>query len=116
MRPLALLALLVSACTTPGAATYVPAPSGGAAMLLVGQTAAGEDCRMARTGSGADIWCGDWQTPSARVRATGEASAETGAAAMATAVVAQLDCAAPRPTTALGGQPAALLQCRRRAG
>ena len=68
-----------------------------------------------------EIFCGTWEQPSAHVR-----RAEAGDAAslmqlaMASPWRSGLDgrfaCAPPRPTTILGGQPAALLDCSRRQG
>ncbi len=117
MRPGFLLLLALGACEAPPPSAYVAVPSGGgAAMLALGATASGEECRLSRSGQGGDVWCGEWSSPSARVRpalgSTPMAAAEEARAGLAS----RLDCAAPRASTALGGQPAAIMDCRRLAG
>jgi len=112
-----LLLLALGACNAPPPSAYVSEPSGrGAGMQALGATASGEECRLARAGQGGDVWCGEWSSPSARVQpasgSTPMEAAEKARAGMAT----RLDCAAPRASTALGGQPAAIMDCRRRAG
>lgn len=117
MRHGLLLLLALGACQAPPPSAYVAVPSGsGAAMVALGTTAAGEECRLSRSGQGGDVWCGEWSSPSARVRpAVGATPLEAAEQARA-GLASRLDCAAPRATTALGGQPAAIMDCRRRAG
>jgi CHAT domain-containing protein len=71
---------------------------------------------MARTGRGGDIWCGEWSSPSARVREVANAPPLQAGQEARTSLAGRLDCAEPRATTVLGGQPGAVLDCRRRAG
>ncbi|WP_376087150.1 CHAT domain-containing protein [Roseomonas sp. CCTCC AB2023176] len=107
--------LALAACTAPPESAYVSG-GGTATSVAIGRTAAGEECRLARSGAGGDVLCGEWSSPSARIRATEAAAPLEAAEAARAGLAARLDCAAPRPTTALGGQPAALMDCRRRAG
>jgi len=117
MRPFFLIILGLGACAAPPPSAYVGAASGDAgALLSVGQTSAGEECRLARTGSGGDILCGDWASPSVRVRTVEQAAPRSAAENARLALNSGLECDAPRDTTALGGQPAAVMDCRRRVG
>lgn len=110
------LLLALAGCTLPPPSAQVATPADGAAMLDLGRTAAGDACRLARSGTGGDVFCGDWTAPSARIRAVAAPDAMAGAALLSTTLASRLDCAAPRATRVLGGQPAALMECRRRAG
>ncbi|MDB5415936.1 MAG: hypothetical protein JWR10_4271 [Rubritepida sp.] len=117
MRPGLLLLLALGACTAPPPSAYVPVASGsGQGLVAVGRTGTGEECRLARTGSGGDIWCGEWSSPSARIRSASAATPLAAAEEARTALAGRLECAAPRTTTVLGGQPAAVMDCRRRSG
>ncbi|WP_426956412.1 CHAT domain-containing protein [Muricoccus radiodurans] len=114
---LAPLLAVLAACTEPPPSAYISTPSGAAGRFVeVGRTAAGEECRLSRSGAGADIWCGEWSSPSARIREVPNAPPSQAAADARAGLATRLDCDAPRPTTALGGQPAALMDCRRRSG
>ncbi|HEY4254685.1 MAG TPA: CHAT domain-containing tetratricopeptide repeat protein [Roseomonas sp.] len=115
-RPLPALALLtvLGACSRPPDSAFVPVASGGS-LVEVGKSAANEDCRMARSNDGGDIWCGAWETPAVRIRRGIGATAMDAATQARESLAARLDCAAPRRTTALGAE-AALLDCRRRQG
>ncbi|WP_421995251.1 CHAT domain-containing protein [Roseococcus sp.] len=117
MRASFLALLALAGCNAPPPSAYVSEPSGGGAgMLALGATASGEECRMSRSGQGGDVWCGEWSSPSARVRpAVGTTPMQAAEEARA-GLASRLDCAAPRASTALGGLPAALMDCRRRAG
>lgn len=121
MRPLPLrrflgaASLALAACTTPPPSAYV-ASSASTGAVSLGRNTTGEECRMAGTGSGADIWCGEWSSPSARLREVPAAPPLQAAEAARAGVAARLDCAAPRGTTVLGGEPAEMMDCRRRAG
>ncbi len=73
------------------------------------------------TGQGADVFCGTWQQPSARVRSGGPGTAAE-LAQLATAsqwrsgIDVRFRCDAPVATTILGGKPAELMQCTQRIG
>lgn len=110
------LLLALAGCTLPPLSAQVATPGDAAAMLDLGRTAAGDACRLARNGSGGDVFCGDWTAPSARIRSGTAPDAVAGAIQLSAALASQLQCAEPRATRILGGQPAALLECRRRAG
>jgi CHAT domain-containing protein len=113
--PLFLL-LALAGCSTPPPSAQVTTTAEGATGLDLGRTAAGETCRLMRSGTGGDVFCGEWSSPSARIRAVAAPDSLSAARTLTGALVAQLDCGAPRATQVLGGQPAALLECRRRNG
>jgi CHAT domain-containing protein len=121
------LILLVTCvgCATPPPSAYVNATAGSgkpAAQEAIGKNAVGEACTIQETGqTSADIYCGTWQQPSARVRGGEAASADTlpGIAADSSwraALDQRFACQAPETTTILDGRPAQLLQCTQRAG
>ena len=123
MRPLhaAVAASLLAglgACTAPPPEAYVPGGSAAtaASVVAIGTNAQGEACRMLRSGNGAEILCGEWEAPSARIREVPAAPAMQLAEASRTALAGRLSCDAPTSSTVLGGQPAALMNCRRVAG
>ncbi len=121
-----LLAILIGlgACTEPPPASMVAGGSGNTAQagLNLGSNAAGEACTQQKTGEGvADVYCGTWQQPSARVRAAGPAvpsalEALATGSAWRTGLNDRYACGNPTATTILGGQPAMLVQCTRRLG
>jgi CHAT domain-containing protein len=117
LRP-ALLSLLLAGCIAPPPEAYVPGGSSASAAQAVpiGSNARGEACRMLRSGDTADVFCGEWTSPSARVRRVAAAPVPALAAQTAAAQAARMSCDAPATTTVLGGQPAALLNCRRHVG
>jgi len=108
--------LVLGACTAPPPSAYVPGGAGTTASVPLGLNAAGEACRMDASGSGADIWCGEWNSPSARLREVPDAPPAQAAEGARAASAARLECDAPRGSTVLGDQPSALMDCRRRAG
>ncbi|MCC6716761.1 MAG: CHAT domain-containing protein [Acetobacteraceae bacterium] len=119
----ALLAVGLAACSTPPDSAYV---SGGQSSkaeggLALGKNATGEDCTQQGLGEGADVYCGTWLQPSARIRRPPPGSPAS-AAAMATdgpwrtALDQRFACQPAIPTTILGSEPALLLQCTRRVG
>ena len=113
---LALAGPTLAGCTLPPPSAQVATLADSGVMLDLGQTPAGDACRLARSGTGGDVFCGDWTAPSARIRSVAAPDAMAGATSLSAALGSQLDCAAPRATRVLGGQPAALLECRRRVG
>ena len=130
LRALALLALLLFGCATPPPESYVRGAQRGAVkpatQVSIGKNSVGEDCTQQGETTqgatlGADVFCGTWQQPSARVRAGGPGSAAQ-LAQLATAgpwrsgIDVRFRCDAPVATTILGGEPAELMQCTQRVG
>ena len=121
---LVLLAACVG-CTTPPPTAYVNATGGSgkpAAQEAIGKNAVGEACTMQETGeTSADLYCGTWQQPSARLRGGEAASPDTLASIAANsswraALDQRFACQAPETTTILDARPAQLLQCTQRVG
>lgn len=112
------LVLLVAGCVSPPPEAYVPGGSAATAAtaVAIGSNARGEACRMLRSGGGAEVFCGEWTSPSARVRRVTPAPVPALAAQAQASQSSRMACDAPAPTTVLGGQPAALMTCRRHAG
>jgi CHAT domain-containing protein len=130
LRALALLALLLFGCATPPPESYVRGAQRGAVkpatQVSIGKNSVGEDCTQQGETTqgatmGADVFCGTWQQPSARVRSGGPGSAAQ-LAQLATAgqwrsgIDVRFRCDAPVATTILGGEPAELMQCTQRVG
>ena len=118
---------LITGCTAPPPAAYVGGSAGTAAGsgIALGRDAAGEACVQlsAETAEVANIYCGGWTEPAARVVTAGPAPASAeGLRALAEAGPwrAQLDqryaCGAPVASTLLDGAPALVLRCTRRVG
>jgi CHAT domain-containing protein len=126
MRAIAIfIALLLAACEKPPPSAYLSSGRGetsSAAQVSIGNNAVGEACTQIASGrEGADIFCGAWQQPSARVRAGGPATPDSlpGLATASTwraAIDTRFLCNPPQPTTILGGNTALLMQCTRRIG
>ncbi len=121
-----LATLLLPACQRPPADAYVRGEQRSAAKAVaqvsIGKNAVGEDCtQQAEAGQSADVFCGTWQQPSARVRSGGLGNARE-LAQLATAspwrnaIDTRFRCEAPVVTTILGGNPAELMQCTRLIG
>ena len=75
-----------------------------------------------RNGQSADVFCGTWQQPSARVRSGGAGQPRRNSRRLATAsqwrsgIDTRFRCEPPVATTMLGGNPAELMQCTRLVG
>ncbi|MBR0653408.1 tetratricopeptide repeat protein, partial [Roseomonas terrae] len=117
LRPIA-LALLLAGCVAPPPEAYVPGGSAATAAeaVPIGNNARGEACRMLRSGDSAEVFCGEWGSPSARIRQVAAAPIPAMAAQTAAGQAARMQCEAPASTAVLGGQPAALMNCRRHNG
>ncbi len=117
--------LLLAACAAPAPSQYAGGAPGSGAGIALGRDGAGESCvQLAGAGpQSAEIYCGGWTEPAARVAASGPAPASP-QALQALALTGpwrvQLDqrfaCGAPAATTILGGAPALVLRCARRVG
>lgn len=120
---LALLGVVLAGCAVPPPEAYV---AGGSkrdvAGLDLGKNAAGEACTQQQSGpASADVYCGAFTQPSARVRSAGPANGGSLAALATTSawrkgIEDRYACGAPSPTTILGGQPAVVMNCTQRLG
>ena len=127
--PLRLLPLLVPllllGCDRPSAESYVHSAQAGSskpiAQVSIGKNSVGEDCTQQAETQSADVFCGTWQQPSARVRSGGPGNSAQLAELVATspwrsAIDNRFRCEPPVATTILGGNPAELMQCTRLVG
>lgn len=117
-RLLPLLLLGLAGCAVPPPEAFI---AGASAVEgePVGNNTVGEPCTRSRTADGgADVYCGTWTQPSARIRPAGHADPNEVARGgpWRAALDARFACGAPRGTTILGGAPAVVLECTRRAG
>jgi CHAT domain-containing protein len=114
----------VTGCHRPPPSAYVSGTSidRPSEQTSLGTNAAGEACVQHPAGDrGAEVYCGTWQQPSARVEFGGAANAADLAALTATgpwrtAIDSRMQCEAPTRTSILGGQPAVLMSCASRVG
>lgn len=114
---------VLAGCAVPPPDAYV---SGGTkrdvAGLDLGKNAAGEKCTQQQSGpASADVYCGAFTQPSARVRSAGPANGGSLTALATTSawrkgIEDRYACGAPSPTTILGGQPAVVMNCTQRLG
>jgi CHAT domain-containing protein len=119
MRCALLPALLVTlaACTAPAPEAYLPGARGAAPNLVpLGENTRGEPCRMLRAGQRAEVLCGDWEAPSARLAEVPALALPALAEQARAALAGRLGCEDPAPTSVLASEPALLMPCRRRAG
>ncbi len=123
LLPPLLLLLAIASCARPPQSAYVSGAAAGkaTAAVAIGHNSVGESCTIQDAGAAADIYCGTWQQPSARVRA-GEAASASVLPAIATAspwrsgIEQRYACEKPMATTILDGRPAELLNCTQRRG
>ena len=128
MRALPALALLLfslAACQTPPAKDYAHSRFGvtrPAAQVSIGKNSVGEACTQAAGArQSADIYCGTWAQPSARVRQGGTTGTQD-LASLATAspwrasLNTRFRCEPPQATAILGNDPAELMQCTQLVG
>ena len=115
-----LVAALLPGCQKPPPDSYihgVATATKPAAQVSIGKNSVGEDCtQSAQTGQSADVFCGSWQQPSARVRSggagnAGELAQLATASQWRSAIDTRFRCEPPQATTILGSNPAELLQC-----
>ena len=130
MRGIAGLACLLmvltplSGCQTPPPSAYVRGTNveRAEAQTSLGTNAAGEACVQQPAGDrGADVFCGTWQQPSARVEYGGGGTVAdlpgvASSGAWRTSIDARMQCEPATRTTILGGQPAMMLSCASRNG
>ncbi len=118
---LLLATLLLGACAVPPDSAYVAgrASRKTGAGIALGKDTAGKSCEQQTRGNGeAYIFCGDWAQPSAHV-----SSGEPGvladlatASAWRSGINHKFNCAPPRASSVLGGEPALVLDCTRKIG
>ncbi len=120
---IAVFMLGLAACSRPPEAAYVTSSQSSRSEtgIALGKNASGEDCTQTAIGEGADLYCGSWLQPSARIRRPPTGSPATaGEIAMSgpwrTGLEQRFTCQPPVATTILGDVPALLLQCTRRVG
>jgi CHAT domain-containing protein len=125
LAPLLVLLLSVVGCATPPPDAYVHGAERTdkpAAQVSIGRNSVGEECTQQEdTGRSADVFCGTWQQPSARIRSGGPGTAVdlaqlATASAWRTAIESRFHCEAPAVTSILGGNPAELMQCTQLVG
>lgn len=120
----ALVAATLAGCQTPPPEAYVTGrQTAAAAAVPIGNNEAGEPCRyqLALPGGGtavawrqeAAIYCGNWDQPSGRVFELGDTA---GSGAWRGYLDQRFVCGRPAQTSMLGGAPAELMQCTRKAG
>lgn len=120
---LAAILLALSGCTKPAPTAYLGGVAGARQAVALGKDASGEACNQLQAGKTevADVFCGTWQQPAARVRRAAAVDGGT-LATVATAspwrqaLDARFACGSTESTTILGGDPALLLKCTRRIG
>jgi CHAT domain-containing protein len=121
--PLALL-LAVASCHRPPASSYVHGTSidKPSDQVSLGANAAGEACVQQPAGDrGAQVFCGTWQQPSARIEYGGPGDlaamdAQSRESAWRANVDARMQCDPPVRTSILGNYPALLFSCASRLG
>ena len=114
---------VLAGCDRPPPSAYLGGAPASAQATSLGNDASNEGCNLLPSGvaGSADVYCGTWQQPAARIHTGGPADAAAlPALASAGPWRAALDlryaCQAPVATTILGNEPALLLQCTRRIG
>lgn len=110
------LFLVLSSCNKPPPDSYYKAQTN-AQGTPIGNNATGEPCTMVqREGGGADIFCGAWQQPSARIRSGGAGTGDLVGLATSSPWRVELEsrfaCGEPKSKSAT----TVILQCRRRSG
>lgn len=120
-----LLLLGLASCQSPPASVYVAVQDSRTGTAEVGNNAAGEPCRRLDLGGGsADIYCGEWDRPSARIRPGGQAggldiaqlaNGEGPGAPWRTEIDSRFACPAEtRRIVVLGSGSAAVMECHYR--
>ncbi len=123
--PVLLVAWLLAGCQAPPPEAYVRSAQATTArpvaQVSIGKNSVGEDCTQQAEGQSADVFCGTWQQPSARVRSggpgnSGDLAQRATAGQWRTGIDSRYHCDPPTATTILGGNPAELMQCTRLVG
>ena len=108
-------------CQTPPPDAYVAASHAEGNGVVIGRNAAGEVCRqyVPATGGGADLYCGTWKQPAARVRpgaGAGGTLAEQASRFAASLAPRVVRCGTPQPLAFPGADAALQMTCTRAAG
>lgn len=110
--------VVLAGCSGPPPEAYVLGGSAASApsAVAIGNNARGEPCRMIRSGSSAEVFCGEWGSPSARIRRVPAAPIQSLAAQAMTVAQGRMACEPGNNTTVLGSRDAVLMSCRRQVG
>jgi len=116
-----MLLMLLSCAPPPPGAYLAVERAGGAGQVAAGVNDAGESCARSAIGGGADIFCGAWVQPSARLRNGGRGVAAglrdlATSSPWRTALDLRFACGEPATSAILGDVPALVMQCTRRIG
>ncbi len=113
--------LILASCAVPPDNAYVAgrASRKTGSGIALGNDAAGKACEQQTQADGeAFIFCGEWAQPSAHVSSgpPGALADLASASAWRTRLDHRFDCAPPRASSMLGGEPALVLDCTRKIG
>ena len=120
---LAAILMVLAGCAQPPSDAYLGGVAGNQRAIALGKDASGEACNQLQASRAvmADVFCGSWKHPAARVRSASAADGDS-VTAVANAspwrqtLEARFACMAPERTTILDRQLALLLRCTRRIG
>ena len=111
-----LLSASVVACEAPPATVFIGSTAKSGTSTPAGNNAVGESCeRFARTGGGADIYCGSWKQPSAEVHQLVAAGLPAAATRLRGELEQRASCGDAQSASVLG-QAALRMSCTLRAG
>ncbi len=109
----------LAGCQTPPPEAYVGGARAEGDGVAIGRNAAGEVCRhYVQASGGADIYCGEWKQPAARVRPVTETGALAEQASRFAASLAPrvVNCGPPQPLAFAGADAALQMACTRAVG
>ena len=113
------LLLLLAGCQAPPPEAYAGRSHAEGDGVVIGRNAADEVCRqyVLPNGGGADLYCGTWKQPTARVRSLAEHGTLAEQANRFTAALAPrvADCGTPEPLAFPGADAALQMACIRSA-
>ncbi len=109
----------LAGCQTPPPEAYVGGARADGDGVAIGRDAAGEVCRQyVQPAGGADIYCGTWKQPAARVRPLGGSTplAEQATVFSASLAPRVVNCGTPQPSAFAGADAALQMSCTRAIG
>lgn len=117
---LVLLPLLagLAGCQNPPPEAYVTASHAQGDGVVIGRNAADEVCRqyVLPNGGGADLYCGSWKQPAARIRSAERGALTEQANRFAASLAPRIsDCGTPQPLSFAGADAAVQMACVRSA-